>query len=143
MAKNKHKFKPSQEPTKGAKILPHAATSAGSTNNFHPIFNLEHLEGDYCLSRCEDGDKAAFADTLHKLSKLTWREIQQSPRHASGTEIIPRHMLGSRSFPAEVTEDVNILAFRFSGTKAMVGYRRDRVFIVLHLDRDFTLYNHG
>jgi hypothetical protein len=74
---------------------------------------------------------------------MTWGEIQRSYRHGGGSEIIPRYRFGKRSFPPEVTEDVNILAVRFHGNAPMVGYRIDRLFTVLHLDRDFTLYDHG
>jgi hypothetical protein len=42
-----------------------------------------------------------------------------------------------------VTEEVNLIAFRFDGKKPMVGYRDGVTFYVLFLDRSFTLYDHG
>src|ERR1700722_19256687 len=62
----------------------------GSTNNLKPIFNLEYLRGDYCLTKCSGEEKAAFADRLHRLSQLTWREIQLAPKHGVGHETISR-----------------------------------------------------
>lgn len=115
----------------------------GSTNHQWPIFCLEYLEGDYCLCRCTREEKAAFAETLHRLGHMTWAEIQRFPRHGNGSEILSRESLGDRSYPVEVTDDVNILAFRFFGKAPMVGYRIGRVFTVLFLDRDFSLYDHG
>ncbi len=100
------------------------------------------MGGKYCLSHCDDGEKAAFADTLHKLSKLTWAEIKHAHKHGCGSEIIPRESLNA-GLPPHVTDEVNVLAFRFKGKAAMVGYRDDRVFYVLFLDRDFTLYRHS
>jgi hypothetical protein len=87
-------------------------------------------------------DKASFADTLRKLSKLTWRDISTSHRHGLGYEQIPRHCIHA-SIPSHVTADVQLIAFRFSGKKAMVGYRDNALFRILWLDRDFTVYNHG
>ena len=47
------------------------------------------------------------------------------------------------SIPPHVSPEVIFLAFRFSGRKAMVGYRQEHIFYVMWLDRDFTLYDHG
>jgi hypothetical protein len=143
MSKGKRKLRPSQEPNKGARIGPHETSTELSTNDLRPIFSLEHLRGRYCLSMCTTEEKAAFADAIHKRSQMTWGEIQRAHKHGLGSETIRRDALRVQTFPAELTEDVPILAFRFHGNAPMVGYRRGRVFVVLHLDRDFTLYDHG
>ncbi len=130
-----------RQPISGEKIA--TRLSISSTNDERPIFNLEHLGGDYCHSKCNREQKAAFADTLHRLSKLTWSEIQCAPKHGSGTEIISRVALGAREYPPEVSQDVRLIAFRFFGKAPMVGYRMGRVFTILFLDRDFTRYDHG
>jgi hypothetical protein len=114
-----------------------------STEAQHPTFSLTHIQPSYCLSNCEKQEKAAFADTLHKLSKLTWAQIRIAPKHGCGTEKIARDSIDT-GIPVHVTEDVSFfLAFRFDGKKPMVGYRKDEVFHVLWLDRDMTLYDHG
>ena len=142
MGRSKDRLKPSQPPTQGKRIAPHLVPSDGSTNQLKPEFNLEFLSGAYGLKHCTEEEKAAFADRLHELGHLTWQEIQTAGRHGQGSEIITRRSLGDRQFPTEVTADVNILALRFSGKKPMVGDRRGRVFVILFLDRDFTLYQH-
>ena len=143
MSKRKPKIKASQEPNRGTRIVSHDAPSDGSTNNDRPIFSLEYLRGRYCLSQCTSEEKAAFADAIHRRSQMTWGEIQRAPRHGLGSEIIARESLRVQDFPADCTEDIPILAIRFQGTKPMVGYRRGRLFVVLHLDRDYSLYDHG
>jgi len=106
-----------------------------------PIFCLHYLKGDYCLSACEQSEKAAFAEKLHQLSKLTWAEICQAHRHGMGFEKITRDQLRC-SIPPHISTDVNILAFRFCGKAPMLGYRDGRTFHVLALDRNFTAYPH-
>ena len=113
-----------------------------SPESLPPYFSLRYLSGDYCLSLCTRDEKAAFADTLHRLSKLTWAQIKSSPRHGLGCEKIERYEIRT-GIPSHITEDVNIIAFRFSGLKPMVGYRDRATFYVLWLDRDSTLYDHG
>lgn len=108
----------------------------------NPIFSLHYLDGDYCLTKCETNDQAAFARKIHKLSKLTWAKIQSEDRHSLGYERIPRHCL-KVNIPKFLKEDANLIAFRFHGKKAMVGYRDRAVFYVIWLDRDFTLYDHS
>ncbi len=125
----------------GGKRLKAPVTSTGSTQSQTPFFCLNMLQGKYCLSSCEQEERAAFADTLHKLSKLTWAQIMTSGRHACGCEIISRDSL-KFNLPSTVTDDVHILAFRFHGRAAMLGYRDGRAYHVLALDRDFTAYGH-
>lgn len=107
-----------------------------------PIFSLHYLNREYCLSCCNSEEKAAFADTMHKLSQLTWQQIDCAPRYGSGYEKIARNAIRS-GIPSHVTDDVNFIAFRFCGMAPMVGYRDRNIFHVIWLDRAFTLYDHG
>jgi len=95
-----------------------------------------------CVNSCEKDDKAALASRLFLLSQMTWAEIGRSPRHGLGHETISRDALNA-PIPQGISEDVTFLAFRFSGKKAMVGYKDARVFHIIWLDRDFKLYAHG
>ena len=113
-----------------------------SPETLHPYFSLQYHGRDYCLSRCQKDEKASFADTLHKLSKLTWQQIRASHRHQFGYEKIERNEIRA-GIPPYITEDVNIIAFRFHKTAPMVGYRDRATFYVVWLDRDFSLYDHG
>ena len=112
-----------------------------STQHLKPLFSLEYLKKSYCLSACTKEEKASLADTLHKLSQLTWAEIMQCGRHQLGCEIINTNAIKDE-IPSLITEDVNLLAFRFDGMKSMVGWRLDRIFHIVWLDRNFTLYTH-
>ncbi|MEQ1963508.1 hypothetical protein ABLB69_10095 [Xenorhabdus khoisanae] len=113
-----------------------------NSENRPPEFSLRYLQDNYCVSSCERDDKAALSDKLFRLSKLTWGQIKQQHRHALGFDKIHRTAI-KPSIPAHITEDVNLIAFRFSGMKPMVGYRRDSTFFIVWLDRNYTLYNHG
>ncbi|MEO0350602.1 MAG: hypothetical protein AAF282_11210 [Cyanobacteria bacterium P01_A01_bin.15] len=107
-----------------------------------PVFSLEYLQQDYCVTACQIEDQAKFALRLRKLGQLTWSQIQSASRHGLGYEKINRGAIRA-SIPRHITEDVSFIAFRFSALKPMVGYRSGRVFYVIWLDKDFTLYDHG
>ncbi len=113
-----------------------------STDDLHPVFSLQYIEKSYCLSNCVQEEKAAFADTLHKLSKSEWVELKLAPRHGMGYEIIPQDSIKT-SIPKHITKDTNLIAFRFCGKAAMVGYREKQMFYVIWLDREFNLYKHS
>ncbi|MBC6472773.1 MAG: hypothetical protein GDA48_08100 [Hormoscilla sp. GM102CHS1] len=106
-----------------------------------PMFSLQYMNKDYSLSQCTKDEKAAFADTIAKLSQLTWSEIKSQPRHGLGYEKISREAIRS-SIPGQITDDVNFIAFRFCGKAPMVGYRDRSVFYIIWFDRNFTLYPH-
>lgn len=108
----------------------------------HPAFSLQHLNGKYCLSNCDSKEKAEFASTLHKLGQLTWSQIKQAQKHGLGCEKIARTAIRGASIPKHLTEDTTLLAFRCIGKAPMVGYREGHVFHILWVDRDFTLYDH-
>ncbi|HLP89845.1 MAG TPA: hypothetical protein VK184_14810 [Nostocaceae cyanobacterium] len=107
-----------------------------------PVFSLCYLDGEYCITKCEKDDQAAFALKIHRLSKLTWSQIKSQHRHKLGYEKIARDAIKA-PIPKFITEDVTFIAFRFSGMKPMVGYRDSAIFYVIWLDRNFTLYDHS
>lgn len=135
-----------------ARRTPHpAATSSertrpsqekpGSTDGLSPVFCLHHLADGWRISDCGRDDQAAFALTTEKLSRLTWREIRDAHRHGVGTEKISRSALKA-PVPADIAEDVQFIALRFSGKKPMVGFRSSRIFHVVWFDSRFSLYDH-
>ena len=130
----------SPEPPKGKFQRPHEGRV--STNKNKPLFGLEYLDSTYSLKACTQPEKAAFSDTLHKLAQITWGDIMNADRHGVGCEIIPQEQIHG-SIPHHLTPEVRILAFRFCSKAPMVGYREDRIFYVIWLDRNFTLYNHS
>lgn len=107
-----------------------------------PEFSLRYLQKGFCIDCCEQKEKAALADKLFRLSQLSWTEIRRQDRHKLGYEKIARNAIKS-AIPVHVTEDVDLIAFRFCGMAPMVGYKREATFYILWLDRAYTLYNHG
>lgn len=117
------------------------ASKQESSEQQPPYFSLQHLNRKFCLSLCETDEKAAFADTLHKLSQLPWSQLKQQSRHGLGYEKIARNSIKA-GIPSHIKADVTFIAFRFHAQKAMVGYRAGHVFHIIWLDRSFKLYNH-
>jgi hypothetical protein len=106
-----------------------------------PTFCLRFVDSAYCITQCEKRDKAAFADTIRRMSQMTWKELRMADRHGLGSEKIRRDAI-KRQIPARIPEDASFLAFRFSGMKPMVGYRVKEMFHIIWFDRNFSLYDH-
>ncbi len=137
MAKRR-RFKAS--PNKSRKIK-HNVSLQKSPEQQPPYFSLQYLNSKFCLSLCDTKEKAAFADTLRKLSRLPWSQLKQQPRHGLGYEKVAKNSINS-GIPSHIKDDVHFIAFRFAGNKAMVGYRDGHVFHIIWLDRNFKLYKH-
>jgi hypothetical protein len=134
------RINPSRE--RGRKFSPSSENQRPSPETQKPVFSLYYIQKSHCLSDCNKDEKAAFSDTLHKLSQLTWNEIILSPRHGLGCEKISRNSIKS-AIPSHIKDDAVLIAFRFFGRASMVGYREGNTLHVIWLDRTFTLYNHG
>lgn len=108
-----------------------------------PIFSLEKVQrGKYCLSNLDQEHKAMFSEAIFRRKATSWNEIKRLPRHALGTEKIPKSSIRA-AIPNFITEEVNdFLVFRYKGLNPMVGYRQREIFFVLWFDHDFTLYSH-
>jgi len=127
---------------KGKRFQTPSVVPQKSDDSRTPLFCLHHLQKGYCVLDCEKNEKAALAETLRKLSQLSWSQIRQAPRHGSGYEKISKNSIRA-AIPPNVTEDTSIIAFRFCGKAPMVGYRLREVFHICWLDRKYTLYPHG
>lgn len=139
---DKHKLK--KPKSEQGKRISTDEGKALDTFNLPPKFCLRQLRNRYSLVDCERDEKAAFADRLYELSRLTWKQINQAGRHGQGYEKIDRDAIKGDAVPDGISEDVNIIAFRCIGLAPMVGYRSaDGVFNILWIDRGFTLYKHG
>jgi len=125
-----------------SKILPSPFKFHISPETLPPYFSLRYLQKEYCISKCSKDQKAAFADTILKLTQLSWSEINSCPRHGSGYERIKRNAIHP-SIPKNITAEVNIISFRFFGKAPMVGYRDRATFYVVWLDPNFKVYDHG
>lgn len=107
-----------------------------------PVFSFRYLDKTHGLDSCDKEEKAALVSTLYKLSQLSWRELRLAPRHGVGYEIIDRNSFRV-PIPKHISENVDLIAFRFSGLKPMVGYRDEAIFHIVWLDRSFEVYDHG
>lgn len=137
---NRIRIKPVQ-PTSGKHLTAHGSIDYEKK----PIlFSLERVvDCKYCLSKLDKNDKAAFASSIFKRKNLSWSDLKSIDRHGLGFEKIPKERIKGSSLPRFITEDVDILiSFRYSGKKAMVGYRKNDIFFVLWFDHDFSLYPH-
>lgn len=134
----KHFQRPKQQEGKHF-FAPDSAST--STSHLCPVFSLRHTCKEYCLSKCTAEEKSAFADTLYKLSQLTWAELRSEGRLKIGSEKI-KHSSMKTAIPPIVSPEVPLLAFRFCGKAPMIGFRDKDVFHILWFDRDFTAYRH-
>ncbi len=81
---------------------------------------------------------------MHRLSQATWSALRQAPRHGLGYEKIGRNQIRRSSIPPVITDDANIIAFRFHDMAPMVGFRGpDGTFFIVWFDRQMILYDHG
>jgi len=131
-----------RKPDKGRRIAAPTEESEPPDDECRPLFCFQYLQPGYCISDCNRDQKAALADKLREMSQLTWQQLRNAPRHGQGYEKIAQNAIKA-PIPGCVTEDVNIIAFRFHGTAPVVGYRARRIFHVFWLDRSYSLYKHG
>lgn len=95
----------------------------------------------YSVDDLQKNDRAELAVQLFKLSQVTWGDLKKVGRHALGFEKIARDAIRA-PIPAAITPDVTLIAFRFSGLKSMVGFRSERIFHIVWIDHDRTVYKH-
>lgn len=120
-----------------------AAPDTPNTDRLPPVFSFEHMQrgSGYSVECCDVDHRAALAARLFLLSRMTWLEIRNAPRHGLGAEKIPRSAIRA-SIPATVSEDADLIAIRYNGLHPMVGYRDARIFHVLFVDHTMTVYAH-
>ena len=94
--------------------------------------------GGFGFPDCDRNELLDLLDAFRLRSRMTWAEMISAPRTGLGTETIGRHHI--RAIPADVTEDVNLLALRTGRRGRVVGYRRDSVFVVVWVDPKHRLY---
>jgi len=127
--------------SKPSKVLRERTEQVENPDLKPPLFSFEFLQSPYCVSDCTSEERSSVLSKLRQLSQLTWQQLKQQNRHALGFEIIGRPSF-KVAIPQFVTADVNLLAFRAIGMAPMVGYRVGRVFHILWVDRNFTVYKH-
>lgn len=106
-----------------------------------PIFSFHYMVygSSTCLSKCEKNIKSSLSDTLIRLSQSTWKEIKSKPKESLGFETIPRERF-KKPFPANITPEVTIIVFRFSGSGRMAGFRRKDTYHIVQIGPQHNLY---
>ena len=108
----------------------------------YPVFCLHYLNSNYCLTKCDQRERASFADTIRILSQVTWTEI--IAKKIKGFEkILNKKSINKGNLPDIINEDESIIGFHFHGNKSMLGIRRECIFHIIWFDPKFKLYAHG
>jgi len=106
-----------------------------------PAFCLKFFVPNFSIDECTREQKASFANTLGKLSKMTWTSAMMASRHKLGCEKIDRTAIRI-GIPAHITKDVTLLAFRFWSMAPMIGYRSGRILHIIWIDPKRKAYYH-
>jgi hypothetical protein len=93
--------------------------SSESTDHKKPTFNLEHLRKSHCISSCSEEVKTAFVDKLYELTQQNWLQLKLASRKGMGYEKISSHSM-KQAIPSHISEDTNIISFKFYGKAPMV-----------------------
>jgi hypothetical protein len=113
-------------------------TSAVSFQDEPPKFSLRYVHPDYCVSACDKEDQLQFIQSMLKRKDMSWKALITSPHNKLGCETIR-----TLNVPVpDCAKGKDIISFRFSGKKAMVGFRERDVFYIIWFDRSFTVYSH-
>ena len=72
--------------SKSGKIKPKIEDIA-IQNHKHPVFCFRYIHKDYSLDKCEPDEKIAFIEQIVRLSKMTWQDVIQAPKHGLGSEL--------------------------------------------------------
>lgn len=97
-----------------------------------PIFSLKYMNygSKCCISKRRRRERSTILKTLLKLSQLEWKRISSLPREGSGYEVIRQDQF-KFEFPAVVTDEVNILVFRYSDGGRIAGFRINDIYHIL------------
>ena len=108
----------------------------------YPIFCLHYLDTRYCLTKCNQVERASFANTIRILSKSSWNEIF-TKRIEGYEKILNKKSINKGNLPSCIPKDASIIGFHFHDKKSMLGFRRDCIFHIIWFDPKFKLYAHG
>lgn len=110
----------------------------------YPIFCFKYLQ-ENSLENCADVKLLKqFLKRVQKLSELGWTEINKSPRHGFGKELIPVARIKPQ-LPEFVTPDVTDLhVFRYGGNNLpFVCLKNQKILHVLFIEiKHGDIYDH-
>lgn len=141
MNRKKEKKLKAQSLEQGKRISVHLDESSSGGDKETPIFCLNLLQSGYCVRDCTQEQQAAFSQKLREMSFLNWEQLRQAGRTGMGYEKLARHSI-KPPIPKAATEEVNLIGIRFHDRSRMVGFRVRRLFRVIWLDHDYSVYDH-
>ena len=115
-----------------------ASIEENNTNNGFPAFSFTYLDKDFSFKHCTNEEKDALLKRLEIMSKMTWNDIINTPKHGNGIENI--NELKDKLPPK--WKGTTPKAFRFYGMKPVIGVRDGRIFHIIWIDREGKLYKH-
>ena len=121
--------------------LSHTPLNSAQFQQIKPKISLSYLDGNFCISKCTQGEKAEIITTLHRMSKLTWSDLQQLGRKRGGHENIEVKSLNC-NVPSEFLEEANALSFHNPQKIPIIGFRREDVFYIIAVDPKLKAYKH-
>lgn len=113
----------------------------------YPVFCLKYIHNSYNLdlcSKCDQSFSKGFLRKLHRISQLTWTDIQFGDRKKNGSEKIARQSIRI-PIPNSITNDVkDFLSFYFNSDRGrIIGYRsKGNVFNIVFVDTKLEVYKH-
>ncbi len=120
---------------------PEITSTSLSSQIQHPVFCLHYLSSDYCLTKCDQIERASFADTIRILSQCSWNEIITN-RIKGYEKILDKKSINKGYLPSNIPEDASIIGFHFHDKKRVLGWRNAFIFHIVWFDPKFKLYKH-
>jgi hypothetical protein len=111
-----------------------------STNERNPLFDLSRTVEGFAVGDCTRDEKAAFADRLQHLARMTWTQILMAGRTGAGSETIAQASLNV-PIPGFVTPDRRLLTLRFGDAARIIGFREDAVLHIIWIDPHHRAYD--
>lgn len=113
-------------------------------NQMKPKLSFEFLTGKYCISDCQQDEKAEVIDILHRLSQRTWQEIIQLGKAGIGYEQFEKERMKCSLPTSEYFENIDkVTVFHRAPKIPIVGFRVQEIFYIFCIDRTYDAYEHN
>lgn len=128
---------------RGKRIDLHSVASADG-DGLPPAFAFDRMRSGYTLDDCRaHGFAEHLVEAIWRRCALTWRGLLLSSHWGNGFEHVPQSKVTNDGIPG-MTPDQKLLVLRFANKDGrIVGYREGRIYHVLWVDTDLSLYDHG
>ena len=111
-------------------------------NQRKPKISFEFLIGEYCISKCQQWQKAEIIDSLHRISQLTWQQHHQIGKSGGYEQFEKKQLLCQIPQDEKFINTDKVTVFHRKNKIPIVGFRVDDVFFVFCIDRNYSAYKH-